>query len=168
MVSTGEVGCLGDDFDEAFLKSLMSVGYRFPLRAVLLSTGRIQEKVAFLQGAAQLRAIGVNLFATPGSAQFLLQNGIDVQEVGWPDTDEGLTANDLIVARKVDLVVNIPKNNLYDELSNDVHIRTLTVKYNLPLVTNIQLASRLAAALANPDVTYGIKSLCEYAKGPDP
>jgi carbamoyl-phosphate synthase large subunit len=167
MASTGEVGCLGEDFDEAFLKALRSVGFRFPIKAALVSTGRLKEKVAFLEGARQLASTGVTLYATAGTARFLREADVAVTEVGWPDENKPLTAESLIRDRAVDLVLNIPKNNLLGELSNDVRIRRAAVDFKIPLVTNIQLATRLAAALARrPEVVLQVRSLDEYHRRP--
>jgi carbamoyl-phosphate synthase large subunit len=167
MASTGEVGCLGEDFDEAFLKALRSVGFRFPIRAALVSTGRLKEKVAFVEGARQLASIGVTLYATPGSARFLRENGIAAVTVGWPDESGPLTAESVIVEKKVDLVINIPKNNLLGELSNDFRIRRAAIDFKVPLITNIQVATRLASALARgPELVLHVKALDEYHQAP--
>jgi carbamoyl-phosphate synthase large subunit len=163
MASTGEVGCLGEDFDEAFLKALRAVGFRFPIRAALVSTGRLKEKVAFVEGARQLVEHGVVLYATAGTARFLRDNAIETVEVGWPDEARPLTAETLIKERQVDLVINIPKNNLLGELSNDIRIRRSAVDFKIPLITNIQLATRLASALARcPEVVLHVRALDEY------
>src|SRR5258708_28744978 len=77
MASTGEVGCLGDDFEEAFLKALLSVGFRLPVKSVLLSTGPIADKAAFLEPARLLAGMGVPIFATQGTAAFLPENSVD-------------------------------------------------------------------------------------------
>ena len=84
MASTGEVACLGDDFEEAFLKALLAVGYRLPVRAVLLSTGPVESKAAFLESCRTLIALGVRLYATRGTAEFLSQNGITSTTLHWP------------------------------------------------------------------------------------
>ncbi|MEE9391663.1 MAG: carbamoyl-phosphate synthase (glutamine-hydrolyzing) large subunit [Planctomycetota bacterium] len=161
MASTGEVGCLGESFEEAFMKALIAVGFRFPVRAVLLSTGPLKDKVAFLEGARHLSRSGAEIFATRGSARFLSEQGVHCNAVGWPDDGEPNTAEDLIRNRRVDLVVNIPKNNQFEELSNDAAIRKLAVEYGLPLVTNIQLACRLALMCSQlPELQ--IRSLDEY------
>src|SRR5206468_2740304 len=84
MASTGEVACLGDDFEEAFLKALLSVGYRLPIRTVLLSTGPVAAKAAFLEGSRQLQALGVKLYATKGTAEFLQTHGVEATVLHWP------------------------------------------------------------------------------------
>src|SRR4029077_18857194 len=117
----------------------------------------------FVEGARQLVACGVTLYATAGSARFLRDNGIAAVTVGWPDEEGALTAETLIIERKVDLVINIPKNNLLDELSNDFRIRRAAVDFKVPLITNIQVATRLASALARkPEVVLHVRALDEY------
>jgi carbamoyl-phosphate synthase large subunit len=152
MASTGEVGCLGDDFDEAFLKALISVGFRFPLKTALLSTGPLTDKVAFVESARMLHSLGVQFYATEGTREFLAGFDIASTLVHWPM--EGLTPNatELIEQRKVDLVINIPKNYHETELTNDYHIRRKAVDFGIPLLTNIQLANRLAEALSRKGI----------------
>src|SRR5207245_5029660 len=84
MASTGEVGCIGEDFDDAFLKALLSVGYRLPIRGVLLSTGPVASKAAFLASTRALAEGGVKLYGTRGTAAFLAESGVDVTPVSWP------------------------------------------------------------------------------------
>jgi carbamoyl-phosphate synthase large subunit len=148
MASTGEVGCLGDDFDEAFLKALISVGFRFPIKTALLSTGPLADKVAFVESARMLDSLGVRFYATEGTWKFLAGFDIASTLVHWPL--DGLTPNatELIEQRKVDLVINIPKNYHESELTNDYLIRRKAVDFGIPLLTNIQLANRLGEALS--------------------
>jgi carbamoyl-phosphate synthase large subunit len=163
MASTGEVGCLGDDFEEAFLKALLSVGFRFPLRSVLLSTGPLVDKVDFLESARLLQGEGTRFYATPGTAEFLAGQGIASTVVYWPSDRRAPGALEVIEQKAVDLVINIPKNYQETELSNDYYIRRRAVDFGIPLLTNIQLASRLAESLARkriPDLK--IKALQEY------
>src|SRR5438874_92950 len=123
MASTGEVGCLGDDFEEAFLKALISVGFKFPIRTVLLSTGTLKDKVAFIEGAKLFESLGIGFFATQGTAEFLNQYGIKSVVVHWPLENRSPNAGELIEQRKIDLVINIPKNFQETELTNDYYIR---------------------------------------------
>jgi len=163
MASTGEVGCLGDDFDEAFLKALISVGFRFPLKRVLLSTGPLADKIAFVESARLLLGLGVEFFATRGTADFLAQYDIPATAVHWPLEDGSPNAGELIEQRKFDLVINIPKNYQETELTNDYHIRRKAVDFGIPLLTNIQLANRLAEALSRKDLSdLKIKELQAY------
>jgi len=163
MASTGEVGCLGDDFEEAFLKALISVGFRFPIRSILLSTGTLKDKVAFIEGAKLFEGLGVEFFATQGTAKFLSQYGIKSVVVHWPLENLSPNAGELIEQRKIDLVINIPKNYQETELTNDYYIRRKAVDFGIPLLTNIQLANRLAESLSRkqPGELY-IKELQAY------
>ncbi len=147
MASTGEVGCIGEDFEDAFLKSLISVGYRLPIESVLLSTGPVDSKVAFLRSAKDLHRAGVKLYGTHGTAHFLKESGVPVEPVHWPAEKTSPNALDLIQDKKVDLVVNIPKDASDAELENDYTIRRSAVDHGIPLVTNIQLAQRIANAI---------------------
>jgi carbamoyl-phosphate synthase large subunit len=163
MASTGEVGCLGDDFEEAFLKALISVGFRFPIKTVLLSTGPLKDKVTFVQSAKLLHDLGIKFYATRGTAEFLAGYGIESEMVHWPLESDTPNAGELIEKRKVDLVINIPKNFQEAELTNDYHIRRKAVDFGIPLLTNIQLANRLAESLSKRQISsLGIKELQAY------
>jgi carbamoyl-phosphate synthase large subunit len=168
MASTGEVGCLGDDFDEAFLKALLAVGFRLPVKSVLLSTGPIESKAAFLESARTLRAMGVKIHATRGSADFLRQHGVEAESLFWPTEGRSPNALELIAARRVDLVINIPKSSGETELHNDYLIRRKAADLGIPLMTNIQLAQRFVEALSKkPLLELQIKSWQEYGgQGP--
>jgi carbamoyl-phosphate synthase large subunit len=147
MASTGEVACFGWDFDGAFLKALMSVGFRFPLERVLLSTGPVENKAAFLSSARKLEELGVEFFATSGTAEFMRRNGIEPTVLSWPLDEDSPGTLAYIKERKVDLVINIPKHDEREELTNDYLIRRAAVDFGVPLITNLQLAQRLADAL---------------------
>src|SRR5438552_770129 len=163
MASTGEVGCLGDDFEEAFLKALISVGFKFPIRTVLLSTGTLKDKVAFIEGAKLFESLGIGFFATQGTAEFLNRYSIKSVIVHWPLENRSPNAGELIEQRKIDLVINIPKNYQETELTNDYYIRRKAVDFGIPLLTNIQLANRLAESLSRKQaVDLGIKELQAY------
>jgi carbamoyl-phosphate synthase large subunit len=167
MASTGEVGCLGDDFEEAFLKALLSVGFKLPVRNVLLSTGPIEGKAAFLESARALREMGVGLYATHGTAAFLKANGIDSQELYWPNEPQAPNTLEILGSRGVDLVINIPKSSGEEELENDYRIRRKAADLGIPLITNIQLAQRLVEALSKKGLAeLQIKSWHEYAASP--
>ncbi len=153
MASTGEVGCIGDDFNEAFLKALTSVGYRFPIRAMLLSVGSIKNKAELLETMRGFAGQGITLYATHGTAKFLDEHGVAVTHVEWPlDAGEGVrTAVDIIKENAIDLVINIPSANKVDELTNGYAIRRAAVDYNVPLITNRQIAERLGEALSRSE-----------------
>ncbi|MEM6702201.1 MAG: carbamoyl-phosphate synthase (glutamine-hydrolyzing) large subunit [Acidobacteriota bacterium] len=152
MASTGEVACIGSDFEDAFLKSMISVGFRFPIRRALLSTGPVADKAAFLDGARDLAAAGVELCGTEGTAKFLQESGTPITPVRWPKDEASPNALDLIQEGEVDLVVNVPKDASEEELANDYLIRRAAVDHGVPLITNIQLAQRLAQAIRRKSV----------------
>ncbi len=163
MSSTGEVGCLGDDFDEAFLKALISVGFKFPVKNVLLSTGPLVDKITFVESAKLLQNLGVGFYATPGTAEFLAGYGIESTVVHWPLEKQTPNAGEIIEKRQVDLVINIPKNYQEVELTNDYYIRRKAVDFGIPLLTNIQLANRLSEALSRKNLNdLKIKELQAY------
>ena len=163
MSSTGEVGCIGEDFEDAFFKALLSVGLRLPIRRVLLSTGPVEHKAAFLQSTRDLEAVGIELFGTQGTAAFMGESGIEITPVYWPSDKRSPNAVELIREGKVDLVVNIPKDASEEELANDYTIRRAAVDHAVPLITNIQLAQRLAKALCRKSLeTLEVKSWQEY------
>ncbi len=141
MASTGEVGCIGDDFYEAIVKSMLSVGYTFPKKNILLSTGPMRAKVELLNTCRLLAQKGYNLFATKGTAQFLEMNGIETTVLHWPDEDTKPNTLDYLKNKMIDLVVNIPKDLTQNELMNDYTIRRSAIDFNIPLITNSRLAS---------------------------
>lgn len=164
MMSTGEVGCLGDDTNEAVLKSMLSVGYRIPERSVLLSTGGYKQKVDMLDAAQLLHSKGYTLYATQGTHDMLAENGIPSTLVFWP-TDEGKhpQALDLLHERKIDMVVNINKNLTAGELTNGYRLRRAAIDLNIPLLTNARLASAFVTAFCTlPIEELHIKSWAEY------
>ncbi|MCR4438975.1 MAG: carbamoyl-phosphate synthase (glutamine-hydrolyzing) large subunit [bacterium] len=148
MASTGEVACLGDDFEEAFLKALLAVGYRLPIRSVLLSTGPIESKAEFLGSARVLASMGITLYATGGTCRFLEANGVHSIHLHWPLSGKSPSTVQYISQGKIDLVINIPKNYQEEELTNDYIIRRTAVDYNVPVITNMQLARRFVEAMA--------------------
>ncbi len=153
MASTGEVGCLGEDFADAFLKSLISVGYRFPIKTVLLSSGATESKADLLPAARSLHGMGVKFYATAGTAKFLKENDIPAEIVSWPLDRTPPSAVDFIKDGKVDLVINIPRSSEERELTNGYMIRRAAVDYNVPLITNRQIALRLAESLTRVGVS---------------
>ncbi len=163
MASTGEVACLGDDFEEAFLKSLLSVGYHLPLKSILLSTGPIEAKAAFLESTRMLQDLGINIYATQGTAEFMLANGLNATVLHWPLDGKSPNAIEYLSQGRIDLVINIPKNYHEQELTNDYLIRRTAVDFSVPLITNIQLAQRLAETLSRKGLDdLQIKSWAEY------
>ncbi|MDR1809530.1 MAG: ATP-grasp domain-containing protein, partial [Prevotella sp.] len=163
MASTGEVGCVGSDFYDAMLKSMLSVGYRIPKKTVLFSTGPTKSKVELLEAARLLHEKGYELYATGGSQQFLTEHGIPAVRVFWPNDNEQPNALELIQNKKIDLVVNIPKNFTTNELDNGYKIRRAAIDFNVPLLTNSRLASAFIQAFCKLDVdAIEIKRWDEY------
>lgn len=164
MSSTGEVGCLGDDSNQALLKSMLSVGQRIPARTVLLSTGGAKQKVEMLDAAKELINHGYELYATPGTSRFLTENGVNNTLVHWP-SEQGATpqALDLLHDKKIDMVVNIPKDLTAGELTNGYKIRRAAIDLNVPLITNSRLASAFIYAFCNyTPAELDIKAWGEY------
>jgi carbamoyl-phosphate synthase large subunit len=164
MASTGEVGCLGDDTSQALLKSMLSVGHRIPEKNILLSTGGAKQKAEMLDAARMLVEHGYKLYATGGTSKYLTDNGIENTLVHWP-SDEGMQpqALDLLHQKKIDMVVNIPKNLTQHELSNGYKIRRAAIDLNIPLITNSRLASAFIQAFCNvPIENIDIKAWGEY------
>ena len=149
MASTGEVGCLGNDFNEAFLAALISVGYEFPIKSVLISSGTIESKAELLETCRRFIKLDVKLYATKGTAKFLNSYNIPVDILYWPLKGGTPNAVDFIESGKIDLVINLHKNFQEEELTNDYLIRRAAVDYKVPLITNRQIAMRLAEALTS-------------------
>jgi carbamoyl-phosphate synthase large subunit len=163
MSSTGEVGCIGDNYYEAILKAMLSVGYTIPKKNILLSTGDMRSKVELVNSCKMLIEKGYNLFATHGTHEFLKLNGIGSVDLAWPDEDSKPNVLDYLKAKKIDLVVNIPKDLTSHELSNDYSIRRGAVDYNIPLLTNARLASAFIYAICKIEIEdISIKSWDEY------
>jgi carbamoyl-phosphate synthase large subunit len=148
MASTGEVGCIGADLSDAFLKALLSVGYRIPEKRILLSTGTIEEKLDFLDSTRKLIAMGYELYASRGTAKFLSANAVPVTTLNWPLEVREPNISGFIKRREIDMIINIPKNNRETELRNDYLIRRLAVDFDIPLFTNIKVAREFIDALA--------------------
>jgi len=163
MASTGEVACLGDDFNEAYLKSFISVGLRIPKKNILLSTGPIHSKAEFLESTRLLDKMGFKFFATKGTANFMKANGVKADVLYWPLENKEPNALSYISDGKIDLVINIPKNIEKDELDNDYLIRRKAVDFDVPLITNLQSAKRFVEAIYRTKFEdLNVKSWDEY------
>jgi len=153
MSSTGEVGCIGENFYEAILKSMLSVGYTIPKKNILISSGPARSKVELIQSAKLLSERGFNLFATGGTQTFLSDNGIESTRVYWPDeTDKHPNTLELIKEKKIDLVINIPKDHTSREISNGYTIRRSAIDYSIPLITNARVASAFIYAFCKYEI----------------
>ncbi|MCH4147412.1 MAG: carbamoyl-phosphate synthase (glutamine-hydrolyzing) large subunit [Prevotella sp.] len=164
MSSTGEVGCLGDDTNQALLKSMLSVGQRIPKHTVLLSTGGAKQKAEMLDAARMLKQNGYELYATGGTSKYLSENGVENIKVYWP-SDEGMEPQALTLMHnhKIDMVVNIPKDLTPHELTNGYKIRRTAIDLNIPLITNSRLASAFITSFCTLKLDdVDIKSWAEY------
>ena len=167
MSSTGEVGCMGDTFEEALLNSLIATGYKIPSKdkGIMLSSGGAKEKASLLDAAQALVKNGYTIYATAGTAKFLNENNIKATAVGWPDEDHKDLPNvmQMIADHKFDLIVNIPKNHTKRELTNGYRIRRGAIDHNIPLMTNARLASAFIEAFCTlSQDQLQIKSWQEY------
>ena len=164
MASTGEVGCIGDDTNEAVLKAMLSVGYTVPGKNILISSGDAKQKVELLGACKLLAKHNYSIYATGGSYKFLVDNGVPANLVYWPSQpDQHPQALEMLHERKIDLVINIPKNLTQEELDNGYRIRRAAVDFNIPIITNTRLASAFITAFCNmPLENIQIKSWDEY------
>ena len=167
MSSTGEVGCMGDTFEEALLNSLIATGYKIPSKdkGIMLSSGGAKEKASLLDAAQALVKNGYSIYATAGTAKFLNENNVKATAVGWPDEDHKDLPNvmQMIADHKFDLIVNIPKNHTKRELTNGYRIRRGAIDHNIPLITNARLASAFIEAFCTlSQDQLQIKSWQEY------
>ena len=164
MSSTGEVGCIGDDFDEALLSAMIAVGNTIPQKNVMVSSGGAKSKVDLLEPCLLLEAKGYTIYATQGTARFLNDNGIRAIPVCWPDEGGGeLNIIEMFSRHAFDWVINIPKNHTRRELTNGYKIRRAAIDHNIPLITNARLASAFIRAICNlSEKDISIKSWQEY------
>jgi carbamoyl-phosphate synthase large subunit len=163
MSSTGEVACLGDDFNEAFLKSLLSTGFRIPKKGILLSTGVMKSKAEFIEELRALSRLGLKFYGTKGTADFYKDNGIEVMELHRPFDNIEPSILTYMAEGKIDLVINVPKTTERTELDSDYIVRRKAIDLNIPLITNIQFAKRYVKSLPkylNKDLK--IKAWDEY------
>ncbi len=162
MSSTGEVGCLGRDFDEALLNAMISVGHHVPEKGILVSSGDAKGKASLLEACRLLASKGYPIYATHGTCTYLEQNGVKAIPVSWPD-EEGESVLDVISQHKVDLVINIPKNHTKRELTNGYKIRRAAIDHNISLLTNARLALAFVKAfVSRPVESIGITAWQEY------
>ena len=167
MSSTGEVGCMGDTYEEALLNSLIATGYKIPSKqkGIMLSSGGAKEKASLLDAAHALVKNGYTIYATEGTAKFLNENGATAIAVGWPDQEHENLPNvmEMISNHQFDLIINIPKDHTRRELTNGYKIRRGAIDHNIPLITNARLAKAFIEAfcqLSLEDIQ--IKSWQEY------
>ncbi|OGU74784.1 MAG: carbamoyl phosphate synthase large subunit [Ignavibacteria bacterium RBG_16_34_14] len=163
MSSTGEVACLGDDFNEAFLKSLISTGYRIPKNAIMLSTGVVKNKTELIDELIFMQKQGTKFYGTKGTADFYRQNGIEVEALYRSFENKEPSILTYMTEGKIDMVINIPKTSEKIELDNDYLIRRKAIDLNIPLFTNVQFAKRFFKALKHyTEDGLNVKSWDEY------
>ena len=163
MSSTGEVGCIGDDFNEALLSAMIAVGNTIPKKNILVSSGAVKSKVDLLEPCRVLDAKGYTIYATQGTAKFLNENGIKATAVCWPDEQGDLDIMEMFSNHVFELVVNIPKDHSKRELTNGYKIRRAAIDHNIPLITNARLASAFIEAFCSMrEEDIQIKSWQEY------
>jgi carbamoyl-phosphate synthase large subunit len=165
MSSTGEVGCIGDDFHEALLNAMIAVGFKIPKKAIMFSSGATKSKVDLLDATRLLHKKGYAIYATAGTATFLNAHGVPTTPVFWPDERPDAENNvmKMIAEHKFDLIVNIPKNHTKRELTNGYKIRRGAIDHNTPLITNARLAGAFIEAFCEMDEKdIQIKSWQEY------
>ncbi|NDV59405.1 carbamoyl-phosphate synthase (glutamine-hydrolyzing) large subunit [Bacteroides sp. 519] len=165
MSSTGEVGCVGDDFPEALLTAMIATGFVIPKKGVMLSSGAMKSKVDLLDASRMLHAKGYDIYATAGTAAFLNAHGVHATAVYWPDEKSDAENNvmRMIAEHKFDLIVNIPKNHTKRELTNGYKIRRGAIDHNIPLITNARLASAFIESFCELKLEdIAIKSWQEY------
>ena len=151
MASTGEVGCIGSDMEEAPLAALRSVGFEMGKKTVLISAGPPEGKSGWLPVLKELKGLDYRFYATSGTARFMRKNGFDTETLRWPLDGGSPNCTDFVRSGKIGLVINIPKNNEEVELSNDYLIRRESVDNGVPLLTNLSLTKRLFESLSIHD-----------------
>jgi len=163
MSSTGEVGCMADDFGEALLTSMIAVGYNIPKKNIMVSSGDSKSKVDLLDACKMLQENKFDIYATPGTKKFLEENGVMAKVVGWPDEETEHNIMHMISRHQFDLIINIPKNHTRRELTNGYKIRRGAIDHNIPLITNARLASAFIDAFCSmKESDIQIKSWQEY------
>jgi carbamoyl-phosphate synthase large subunit len=147
MASTGEVGCIGDSYHEALLSAMISVGNQIPEKNILVSSGALRSKIELLDPCRDLAAKDYVIYATAGTAKYLNDNGVKAIPVNWPDEEGGeRDIMKMFSAHEFDLVINVPKDQTRRELTNGYRIRRAAIDHNIPLITNIRLASAFISA----------------------
>lgn len=163
MASTGEVGCIGTDMNDTILKAMLSVGYSIPKKAILLSSGDTRSKVELLNPCRLLIEKGLKIYATQGTHDFLKKNSIESEVLHWPDDKRQPNSLEYLKERKIDFVVNIPKNLSSHELNNDYTIRRTAIDLNIPLITNARLANAFITAFCSLELEeISIQSMGSY------
>ncbi len=155
MASTGEVGCFGEDLFEAFLKAILSTGFALPKKGILFSVGTVHDKTDILPAAKKFTEMGFKIFATEGTCDYFLSEGIKCEKVYKISSKKEPSILTAMSEKKFDLIINIPKNYSRSTMTDGYMIRRKSVDLNIPLVTNVQVAKIMAEALEK----YGLEDL---------
>ncbi len=147
MASTGEVGCFGADLEEAFLKSMLSVGFRLPKENIYISAGKLEDKSDMINVAKTFQKMGMKIYSSEGTAEFLKQAGVKNITPLKKASEKGKNIVDMLRDKKIDLVINIPKHYTRDEQTDGYKIRRQAIDVNVPLITNVQVAKLLVRAM---------------------
>jgi carbamoyl-phosphate synthase/aspartate carbamoyltransferase len=155
MASTGEVACFGRDKYEAYMKALISTGFRLPKKNILLSIGSFKEKMEMLPSIKKLHQLGYKLFATAGTADFIQEHGTPVQYLevmGEKDQKSEYSLTQHLANNLIDLYINLPSANRFRRpasyMSRGYQTRRMAVDYHTPLVTNVKNAKLLIEAIS--------------------
>ena len=154
MASTGEVGCFGTKAEEAFMCSLLSVGFRLPKEkgAILVTIGSLEDKVEMLDSILRLHEMGYALFATDKTHSFLESRGIPSALLYKISEPRSPNIKEYLEEKRLDLVINIPGSFAGPEMTDGYKMRRLAVDRGIPLLTNVQLSKRLIEAMSTVKV----------------
>jgi carbamoyl-phosphate synthase large subunit len=147
MASTGEVACFGNDLESAFLKSYLAVGLKIPKKNILVSIGRVKDKIGMLETAKLMAKIGYNLFGTKGTSEFLKENGVKVTMLHKVSTEKSPNIEEFIKGGEIDMAIVIPTKYAHDEMTDGYLIRRMAIDAHIPLLTNVQFAKTLIRSL---------------------
>jgi carbamoyl-phosphate synthase large subunit len=163
MSSTGEVACFGDTPEEAFLKSLLSTGFRLPEKNILITLGDVEDKFEFLDSAKKLDEMGFKLFATTNTYILLKENKIKAKQVYKISEKKSPNILTYLEKKKFDLVINTPSSKQKFSEQDGFTIRRKAIDYNIPLINNIKIANIFVNAIYRyPVEKLEIKSMEEY------
>ncbi len=155
MASTGEVGCFGDDLYEAFLKSMISVGFKLPQKGVLFSVGGVEHKADLIPSAKMFAEMGFDIYGTEGTADFFKEQGLKCTKIYKVSAEKEPNILSEMNKKDFDLIINIPNSYSRSAVTDGYKIRRKSVDLNIPLITNVQVAKIVAEALT----MYGLDDL---------
>ncbi len=163
MASTGEVACFGDDIFDAFLKSMISTGFELPKKNILVSVGKESNKMNLLGAMTSLAKMGYNIIATENTADFLKKYTIPCKKVYKISSGKTPNVSEVVQKGSVDLIINIPTKFNRKEVSDGFRIRRRAADYNIPIISNRQVAKLFVKSLERySEKDLGIHSWDEY------